>query len=155
MTKEEILELAEKAKECGVPGRLILHKYVRVVNLEKSHTDYDNLEITNKGKILLGKEVKDMELLWINEYRDKFKNCNPDRIGDKQNCIKNMKTFMEIYDYTKEQIMEATDNYIYQLTDFNYIMKADLFISKYENGVYKSRLLNYCENLSKIDNKWQ
>jgi hypothetical protein len=72
-----------------------------------------------------------------------------------------MTKFMEDYSYTKEQILEATDNYIAQLPpsasyDDMSMMSADYFISFTNNEKEKSsRLAHYCELLTDNSSKAQ
>lgn len=160
MKREEILNLAEKIKECGIPGKLLIKGYVKLKDNTVSPNDYENLELTIKGKKLLGEKIENIDLIWINEYRDKFKKCNSEKAGDKSAVTIKMKDFIESYEYTKDQILQATDNYIAQLNG-NYgkmeMANAEYFIS-YTDPVLKlkrSKLLTFCEQLNDIqENKW-
>jgi hypothetical protein len=148
MNRQEILDLAEKVKECGIPGKLLVKGYVKCIENDKNPFDYDNLEITNKGKKLLEGDAFKIDLSWIDEYRNKFKDCNKDRVGDKHAVITKMEEFILIHGYEKEQILQAVDNYIKELDgDYRFVLQADYFISKLDGKIKKSRLLSYCEQL--------
>lgn len=159
MTEIEILNLARKVPECGIPGKLLTKGYVKQIDSEKSPLDFENLEITNKGRVALGIPIIKLDLSWINEYRDKFKSCNIGKTGDKSLVVSKMEDFILTHNYSKEDILRATDNYISQLNGQyaqNEMMNAEYFISYTDPSKDKrSKLLTFCEQLNDIvDNKW-
>lgn len=90
---------------------------------------------------------------WINEYRELFpkgKNPNTDKLfkGDKPMCLKNMTKFMKDYDYTKEEILEVTQEAIGKARNENwlYFPMAHYFIHKQNIGSMLAQLLEYKKN---------
>ena len=69
-----------------------------------------------------------------------------------------MARFRTLYDYTDDQILEATQNYINENseTNYKYIRQADYFIFKtvLKEGtrIELSDLLTYCEQLQEEEN---
>lgn len=68
---------------------------------------------------------------WIDEYRLLFKGLKRGSMGDRDGVIKNFKRFFKTHNYTKDEIMEATKDFIDQ-SDPKYVPQAHYFI--YKNG---------------------
>ena len=82
---------------------------------------------------------------WVNDFRDKFKAKNQDRVGTKKTCVARMKQwFRENPQYRKEDILGATDMYL-RITDPRYIMKAHKFIFDGAGVMKNSTLLEWVE----------
>lgn len=86
---------------------------------------------------------------WIDEWRDLWpvgvKSGGRPVRGDKKGCNVKMKKFVQEYDYTKEEIFEATKIYVFEKSRDNnrYMTCADYFIIK--NGA--STLASFCEDI--------
>lgn len=97
---------------------------------------------------ITGNITDDIEL-WIDEYRGVFKGKRIGSMGDRESCIDKMHKFLTKYpDYTKEQIIKATELYVAtQGPHYTYLQQADYFIFKKEEGtkVIKSRLAGHLE----------
>lgn len=106
--------------------------------------DYITGEITWKINFL-SEDISNFE--WINEYRNLFKSINPERVGVKNQCISRMKRFfINNPSIRKDDIIEATKNYIRQVDNPKYLKSADYFI--YYDGE-NSLLKEYIERLPK------
>ena len=86
---------------------------------------------------------------WIDDWRDLWpvgvKSGGRPVRGDKKGCNAKMKKFVQEYDYTKEEIFEATKIYVFEKSRDNnrYMTCADYFILK--NG--SSTLASFCEDI--------
>lgn len=87
--------------------------------------------------------------LWIQDYRNLWKNTLPGKMGDKQACLSKMIDFFvnTEFVYSKDQIMNAAKAYVYDTKDYKYLQQADYFIYKTISGNISSRLLSYLESL--------
>lgn len=87
---------------------------------------------------------------WIDDWRQlwpaKVKSGGRPVKGDKQGCLRKMKTFVKEYSFTQEEIFEATRIYLFEKKrdNYNFITCADYFILK--NGA--SILAGSCESVS-------
>ena len=108
-----------------------------------SHSDFF---IAGKYKKFF-KDVKVSSEEWIQEYRQLFKGIKPRSMGDPNACLKKMDKFLSVYpQYSKKQILAATENYI-RSTEPTYIMQADNFIFKTgRDGIATSRLISTLED---------
>lgn len=105
--------------------------------------------INNKGAEQLVKANLTDDLSWIEEYRELFKKSNTGRPGlcsDLLSVTNKMKRFQVQFGYTKDQILEATRDYIKD-TDPNFIQEADYFIFKKDGkkNEERSKLAAWCE----------
>ena len=95
---------------------------------------------------------------FIGQYRSLFEGLKSKSIGNKKLVEKNMARFRTLYDYTDDQILEATQNYINENseTNYKYIRQADYFIFKTvlkeRTKIELSDLLTYCEQLQEEEN---
>ena len=104
---------------------------------------------------LFGEYSDTFEDTWIRIYMDKYKEVNPDRRGDKQAVIKNLKRIKTEYPFlTKEKIMEATDYYLTNLEDYRYCKKSHKFLYDMNGSVLiqtiekmNSEFLNQLNNI--------
>lgn len=65
------------------------------------------------------------------EIRNRFKGLKALSMGDKNDCIKKMQRFLKEYpEYSREEILEATDRYI-ETTPIKFIRRANYFIYKH------------------------
>lgn len=108
-------------------------------------------DLTNE--VLKGKKKVnyDSPIDWIDSFRDKFSSKNLGVTGkttDIKTVTRKMNMFLEEYDYTKDEILSATDLYINTLKkngSINYVRGCGYFIYKKIDGVNQSDLANYCE----------
>lgn len=105
--------------------------------------------ITNKGAEQLVKANLTDDLSWIEEYRDLFKKANTGRAGlcsDSLSVTSKMKRFQIQFGYSKDQILQATKDYIKD-TDPSFIQEADYFIFKKDGkkNEERSKLAAWCE----------
>lgn len=92
---------------------------------------------------------KTLILDWIEEYRNLFDKSNIGVAGKKstsKSCQNKMEKFLKEYNYSKQQILEATKLYISK-TNPLYIRQADYFISKIVDGTETSTLATWCEEI--------
>ena len=88
--------------------------------------------------------------LWIDEWRNLF----PEGVntagyryrGNKVEVLKKMLKFVTLYDFTKEEIFQATKKYVerFSVRGYNYMQQAHYFIDKKDAG---SSLASECETL--------
>ena len=66
---------------------------------------------------------------WVVEFRDAFKQINPERAGDLNTCILRFKRFFAKYpQYRVEDIKEAVNAYFRSVSSPKYLMKSQKFI---------------------------
>jgi hypothetical protein len=86
---------------------------------------------------------------WYEEYRELFKKTRKrGSTGSRASVIEKLSRFVISYpEYTKEQILKATESYIRTCApSYKYLMQADYFISKKDDeGTVRSRLLTFLE----------
>lgn len=99
------------------------------------------------------KPVEEKEIIWLEEFMAKFSVKNigvSGKSSNKRAVLKKMNQFLSDYDYTKEEILEATDSYIVNLKGTNsmkFIQESHYFISKLIEGVPTSNLAKWCEEV--------
>lgn len=94
-------------------------------------------------------------VLWIDDWRKAWARKKVGAMGSRDNAIKNMKEFFQLYpEFTKEDVYAARDKYLATfLSDMTYLERADYFIKKSiiskEDGkrTIRRTLLNYCEEV--------
>lgn len=90
------------------------------------------------------------ELDWFDEWYDLFpsgiKSGTKMIKGDRKGTFKKLNNFIKEYDFTKEQIIQATKNYLNELSenDYKYCLICSNFINHKDKG---SELAARCENL--------
>lgn len=115
-----------------------------------------DISLRNKGEELFAKLSKrkhkpaDDVHLWIDEWRALFpegvNNAGYRYRGNKLEVQKKMIKFVNNYDYSKEEIFQATKRYIdrFAVKGYNYMQQAHYFIEKKDAG---STLASECETL--------
>lgn len=105
-----------------------------------------NIEIENDKPMTKAEKVVDVKE-WIEEYRECFpkglnSNGYPYR-GEKEACTGKMQTFVRSYNYTKDEILEATKIMIgrFKIKNYEFMPQAHYFIEK--NRV--SQLKQFCD----------
>lgn len=99
------------------------------------------------------------EIPWLEEFAQKFSRQNlgfSGKVTDKKTTLEKMHKFLQTYDYTKEEILAATDMYIESLKrsgSINYIRNSGYFISKIIDGVQQSDLASWCEEYRNTGSK--
>ena len=101
------------------------------------------------------KPIPDVDL-WIEDWRKLF----PEGVnkggyryrGNKLEVLKKMIKFVTAYDYSKEEIFEATKRYVerFSIRGYTYMQQAHYFIEKKDAG---SSLASECETLREKPNK--
>lgn len=150
---------------------LIKHEYVIYeldnINFIEDYKSMQHIVITEKGKNIMqkyddyfkksknktsieimGKEYTDK----VEEYRElfpagKLPHGKPARVNTKT-LINNFRWFFENYNYTWDEIIEATRRYVneYAQKDYNYMQTSQYFISKEDKSKIKqSQLADYCD----------
>lgn len=90
---------------------------------------------------------------WLGDFISKFSTKNLGVSGkstDKSSVVKRLIKFLSEYDYTLEEIAQATDlciNYMKQQGSIKYIRECGYFIFKKVDGVDQSDLAKWCEEL--------
>ena len=90
---------------------------------------------------------------WLGEFISKFSAKNLGVSGkttDKSSVVKRLIKFLSEYDYTLDEISQATDLYISTLKQqgsIRYIRECGYFIFKKVDGVDQSDLAKWCEEL--------
>jgi len=117
------------------------------ITLRKVGEDLFKKHVGSKKKVYTKKEIEQ----WIQPWREIFpegSNSGGYRYrGEKIECIKKMIKFVNDYDYTTEQIFQATRDYVerFSLKGYAYMQLAHYFIQKQGVG---SNLASECEALS-------
>ena len=139
---------------------LVENKYVeyepsKSIKITKSGNDiiekYDAYFKKAKKKTnvhLMGKKYVDL----VEEYREifsakKLPSGKPARVNVKT-LINNFRWFFENYDYTWEEVLAATERYVreYREKDYLYMQTSQYFISKQDQSkVKQSQLADYCD----------
>ena len=90
---------------------------------------------------------------WLADFISKFSAKNlgvPGKTTDKSSVVKRLIKFLSDYDYTLEEISQATDLYISTLKQqgsIKFIRECGYFIFKKVDGVDQSDLAKWCEEL--------
>lgn len=119
----------------------------------KTMVKYSNYFIKAKKKTnmqLMGKSFLDK----INKYRDifpsgKLPSGKPGRVNVRT-LEQNFRWFFDNYDFSWEEILKATKQYVnaYEDTDYLYMKTSQYFISKEDkNKIKTSELADYCDML--------
>ena len=119
-------------------GKKLLEKYDAYFNKAKKKTNIS----------LMGKAYTDK----VDEYRElfptgKLPHGKPARVNVKT-LINNFRWFFNTYDYTWDEVIEATRRYIneYAQKDYLYMQTSQYFISKEDKAkVKQSQLADYCD----------
>lgn len=102
-----------------------------VVNIPIFDFEEQTLNLNEKDEkiLLLFEEIENR----IDEYRGMFKGIRPKSIGDKKQCLDNLKAWvLKNPNYSFEDILRATRFYI-ENTETKFISNADNFIFKYDS----------------------
>lgn len=111
-----------------------------------------------KGKQITQGVIEEPNTDFVTQYRQLFEGLKPKSIGNKKLVEKNIARFRTLYDYSDDQILEATQNYIneHSTSNYTYMRQADYFIYKTVNKsgtkIEVSDLLTYCEQLVEEEN---
>lgn len=85
---------------------------------------------------------------WVAEFRDAFKQINPDRAGDLNTCVLRFKRFFAKYpQYRVEDIKEAVNAYFRSVSSPKYLMKSQKFIFEGHINTGSSELLTWLERI--------
>jgi hypothetical protein len=99
------------------------------------------------------------EIPWLEEFAQKFSRQNlgfSGKVTDKKTTLQKMHKFLETYDFTKEEILAATDMYIDSLKrsgSIKFIRTSGYFISKIIDGVQQSDLASWCDEYRNTGSK--
>lgn len=99
------------------------------------------------------------DILWLDEFSKKFNRQSigfSGKVSDRKSTLEKMHKFLEKYDYTKEEILAATDMYIDSMKRSNsikFIRNSGYFISKVIDGVQQSDLASWCEEYRNTGSK--
>lgn len=106
-----------------------------------------------------GKKKTFEDIPWLAEYNSKFskeKIGHAGRRSDYTSTLEKMTRFTETYDYTSEEILAATDNYIADCIrdkKTEYIRKSGYFIFKIEHSTEISDLAQWCQDYRDLGSK--
>lgn len=110
--------------------------------------DYDSGNI--KWNIPLFEE-QETGFEWIGEWMDLFKQINPERRGVKSDVLRRMKKFfINNPSIRKDEVFEATNNYLKGISDPKYCKKSSKFIYEMDGT---SMLLDYVEKIEQERSK--
>ena len=85
---------------------------------------------------------------WVKEFREAFRQINPDRAGDLNTCVLRFKRFFAKYpQYRVEDIKEATNAYFKSVSSPKYLMKSHKFIFEGQINAGSSELPTWLERL--------
>lgn len=85
---------------------------------------------------------------WVKEYRDAFKQINPERAGDLNTCVLRFKRFFAKYpQYRVEDVKEAVNAYFRSVSSPKYLMKSQKFIFEGHINTGSSELLTWLERI--------
>lgn len=122
------------------------------IMLRKAGTDLFTKHFGKRKKKNSKSEVES----WFNEWREIFpegSNSAGYRYrGNRLEGLKKMIKFVDSYDFTKEEIFEATRQYVqrFAIRGYNYMQQAHYFIEKKDSG---STLASECEGLKEQSDK--
>lgn len=133
----------------------IEERILRTVNVSKIVTrefEKENYTLNWRIPLFVNENhviIEDSNWSWVESYRNLFF-INPARVSTLEACIKSMKKFFAKYPHIRaDDVIEATKIYIspYENTQQNkeYVMNANNFIFKKENGVEISMLHNFVQ----------
>lgn len=132
-----------KEEDLNVVGALTVHEN-KTTNI-----------VIHKGKV--PKVYEDIP--WLEEFSQKFSRQSigfSGKVSDKKSTLEKMHKFLEKYDYTKEEILAATDMYIDSMKrsgSIKFIRNSGYFISKVIDGVQQSDLASWCEEYRNTGSK--
>ena len=126
--------------------RLISTGYILAWNEEVSEIILSNV-----------KAPKDQDIsIWIDRYREVFKNKKAGAMGSKNACIEKMKKFIQEYPEFSdpELIISAASRYVntQRVNNYMYLQRADYIISKKDSDSVTSRLAAFCEEIIESSN---
>lgn len=110
-------------------------------------------------KLNVSKKKELVDIPWLSEFSEKFSKLKigfSGKVTDKATTLTKMNKFLEVYSYTKEEILGATDMYIESLKrsgSIQYIRNSGYFIFKVIDGVQQSDLASWCEEYRNSGNK--
>ena len=131
----EILRRNKIAEDDGLTFLLSLYhdlKPTYIPNILKSKILASGILSPKDGQIfwnkpLFGEVVTHFE--WVKEYRDSFKNINPERAGNLKTCVSRFqKYFAENPHIRVEDVKNAVNMYFRSVRDPQYLMKSHNFI---------------------------
>jgi hypothetical protein len=131
-------EVLGKLQVSRVPGSLKEQSLKEIFIDEPKHSN-------NKGIVIPS--------TWLGDFISKFSAKNLGISGkttDKSSVVKRLIKFLSEYDYTLEEISQATDlciSYMKQQGSIKYIRECGYFIFKKVDGVDQSDLAKWCEEL--------
>lgn len=133
-----------------------LESVVGVLISEDESEDYPDIPfngLPNKTSKSSKKVDLEKDIEWIEEFMQKFANKNVGVSGKSSNkkaVVKKMNQYLIDYDFSKEEIITATEAYIDNLKNTNsirFIQESHYFISKVVEGVQTSNLAKWCEEV--------
>ena len=108
-------------------------------------------EVTEKKGVVWNTPLFEEQLTnfeWVKEYRDAFKQINPERAGDLNTCVLRFKRFFAKYpQYRVEDVKEAVNAYFRSVSSAKYLMKAHKFIFEGNINTGSSELLTWLERV--------
>lgn len=108
-------------------------------------------EVTEKQGLVWNTPLFEEQLTnfeWVVEFRDAFKQINPERAGDLNTCILRFKRFFAKYpQYRVEDVKEAVNAYFRSVSSPRYLMKSHKFIFEGHINTGSSELLTWLERI--------
>lgn len=162
---KEILQEFHIPLEDGIPYLIALHYGYEpsyIPDVLKSKMNRTNIVVPEKHKTAGLKwnislfDNQDTNFEWVKEWMEKFRRVNPTRDFSLSNCKRRMKKFFSKYpQYRKDDVMAATDMYLKNIEDRNYMITPHYFIEKGSGATKTEPLLDWCEKYELYKNSEQ
>lgn len=106
-------------------------------------------EKTKKGGLQWNIELfsgQETNFDWVKNWMELFREKNKTRVFSLSSCKKRMKKFFATYpQYRKDDVIGATEMYLRNLEDKNYMITPHYFIEKGSGATKTEPLLDWCE----------
>jgi hypothetical protein len=149
MNKKEFLRLLQHKEVYPQVLELLVELgliKIRNLNQQDGSTKMSlRMTLTQLGREYAQAGNVDLDPIFVREYRNLFPSGKK---GDGKLVLDNLGWLFTHYDYTKDQIIKATENYIKTVDNKTYCQQADFFIYKnLEGGIIRNTILTFLEEL--------
>lgn len=129
----------------------VIQKRVNLLKIVQRDYDGDDFTLKWNEPLFDGEKPTQTHWEWVDDWRNLFKQVNPERDGTKKYCITRMKKFFSKFpNYRQEDVMIATKAYLGSVSSPQYCKKAHKFIFEGAGVNEYSLLLEWCERMKKV-----
>lgn len=147
MTKKQLFKLLENRELQKRIVSILLSREIVELKLPEKGALFSNITLTDEGKILIDQTVITEE--FVAEYRNLFP---PGKKGDLNGVTTKLQGLFTEVDVSEEDVMNATQLYLSEITDEKYCMQADYFIEKTTDGTLRQAIRQFLERIQEDDN---